>query len=56
MLGHVTANHLSPLEIKTKLGKIRGHLVCLAHDFIVDDQLAAPASLEVNQFTLPLYL
>ncbi|KAE8209647.1 hypothetical protein CF327_g6388 [Tilletia walkeri] len=57
--GHVADPNGMQLEwIKEQLSTVRGHLIELPHNFMVDEDLAKVylGGTEVNAVTLPIYL
>lgn len=52
--GHLFATHLSAMEVKKQLDRIRGHLVWMPLDFLKDAEMAEKG-LQVNAYTESIY-
>jgi phospholipase D1/2 len=52
--GHIYNKSMSVEEIKKQLDRVKGHLVWMPLDFLVDADMAEPG-LQVNQFTESIY-
>ncbi|TID26640.1 phospholipase D/nuclease [Venturia nashicola] len=52
--GHLYATHLSAMEVKKQLDRIRGHLVWMPLDFLKDANMAEKG-LQVNAYTESIY-
>ena len=52
--GHLYDMNMSVKNVKKQLNRIRGHLVWMPLDFLVDAEMAEPG-LQVNQFTESIY-
>ncbi|QDS70930.1 hypothetical protein FKW77_006746 [Venturia effusa] len=52
--GHLYATHLSAMEVKKQLDRIRGHLVWMPLDFLKDAEMAEKG-LQVNSYTESIY-
>lgn len=52
--GHIYDKFLPPEDIRTKLTKVKGHLVWMPLDFLKDANMAE-VGLQVNQFTESVY-
>jgi len=52
--GHLYATHLSAMEVKQQLDRIRGHLVWMQLDFLCEAEMAEKG-LQVNAYTESVY-
>lgn len=52
--GHLYDMNMPVKEVKKQLDRIKGHLVWMPLDFLVDAEMAEPG-LQVNQFTESIY-
>lgn len=52
--GHIFDRYIPPDEVRSKLDRIKGHLVWMPLDFLKDAHMAE-MGLQVNQFTESIY-
>lgn len=52
--GHIFDRMIPPAEVRAKLDEIKGHLVWMPMDFLMDAEMAEKG-LQVNQWTESVY-